>query len=257
MAISPRTKLLAHIRRRPLVPLLLAATVCVDVVAILWTPREARLWLCAMALLLGQIGLLGMWISSSWRGWPIRALLTLAAVTLFGIQHQLQSVEPNAASWMTFAGVFATTVALFSLAVRWGLSAWRGDVKIKWQFSMMFLLGAMTLVAVASALIVRSNWLLMNQMTFLLVICEATIAAICLLVTKLIRRPAVVFGIALLLSVVAGLLSFADAGANATHLAGIVIFYGVTVAQYVIWLLAVRVRCAPRWKHKPTLTTDA
>jgi hypothetical protein len=198
-----------------------------------------------------------MWISSSPRGWPIRALLTLVAVTVFGIQQQLLAVEPSAASWMTFAGVFAATVALFSLAVRCGLSAWRGEVQIKWRFSMMFLLGAMTLVAVASALLVRSNWELMNQTTLLMVAGEATIAAVCLLVTKLIRRPAVVVGIATAFAAMAGLISFADAGASRTDLPGIVVFYGITVAQYVIWLLAVRVRCAPRWKHKLALTTDA
>jgi hypothetical protein len=254
MAIRPSTKLLAHIRRRPLVPLLLAATVCVDAVGIVTsTKSDPAAWITWMGLLLGQVSLLAMWTTSRWQAWMIRAGLLVLAVLGFGwFQGRLDINSGNlTAAWATFAGAYAISSALLALLVR--LVVYRQSLsKRVWRFSMRAMVGLMTLVSILSALGMKSDLRhFQDDWTLILIVCEAMLGASSLFVALVVNSYVIAAALILTLAAIYAAIFFWVSGLPAQIYAEMFLFYIAASIQYVMWLLAVRVRCAPRWKHKP------
>ncbi len=191
MAIRPSTKLLAHLRRRPLVPLLLAATVCVDAVAWIVIPwigisslYEEMPWL---ALTCGQLGLLAMWSTWRRRFWLWRALIMIVGVLAFGV---LVDEPPSARAWTTFGGLYAGSIFLISLGVRLRVRHYQKSERprsARLQFSVAFALALMTIVAVVSALTRGIDVSLLRLHIVALVLVEATVAGVCLGMTRKYR----------------------------------------------------------------------
>jgi len=153
-------------QRSPLIFwLLLAATICVDAVVISWMTSESNLAslfvaVTFYALILSQLSVVCIW--SAFREtktvWTrIAPLLASILATLLAIL--IETPEALLDSFMNHFAYYGLHAALV-LATLWLLRAVkRGRIKAasrNWQFSLLHLLGVMTVVAVLAALLRNS-----------------------------------------------------------------------------------------------------
>ena len=239
--------------RRPLLPFLLAATLALDLMIAMLPvdlfQGEATITTLATGLIVGQIGLLALWVVSYRTAWRSRLCLTLLLLAaLAGIlQRTVQTTLDIALSYsvVAFAGALITCGA-----VHWFL-AWRHGLRSiprHWRFNIASMIAATTLIALIAVIIRYGNWTIMSDNgVLILVAIESFLPAIVYLLVVATRSIAK--GLLILLALVAiGAFGLAVAPQYDTFLSWaqllwVFYFHCVCVAGMIAtWLLCLSVR---------------
>lgn len=183
-----RRLLQRRLRRRPLLPFLLAATVAIDATIVfsgsnLGDILGDEFWrLFILGTVVGQIGLLGIWVASAWQGIVLRLGIAVLASQVIAIVL----TDPfSSDQWMD---VFAmSAVSLFLLAATISTAAasrlLAGCLNHqKSRFPLVFSVGTLllltTVVAVVIVIVKQGDWsFLVDYLTIAEIILEAMISA--------------------------------------------------------------------------------
>ncbi|TWT96826.1 hypothetical protein Pla108_26000 [Botrimarina colliarenosi] len=167
-----------RLRRRPLLPFLLAAFVAVDVVALNLGGASVSDWveLAVLALFGAQLSLLAIWTTHSLRGWAPRLTIT-SALLLTAIGLVEQPGEEDYLRPVVFP-IFALT-CLGVMVARWLASA-AGPTTIsprRSRFGIATILWATLVVAILIAALRDVEWgYLLSPLILLLSVAEAALA---------------------------------------------------------------------------------
>lgn len=188
-----------RLRRRPLLPFLLAATAAVGCV-LPFAPRGVTspidVWdslasYGALGFLIGLQGLAAIWLVSALRSWVVRLAAAGAVIASFA-WFVGRADRFEFASWASFFSVALAMQCVFVLLVKMALRWWRprrGLSRRRLRFSMAGVLALMTAVAILAALGRQARGgVLEHPGPLLLLVAESTLPAILFLIVSLCRK---------------------------------------------------------------------
>ena len=240
-------------RRRPLLPFLIASTAAVDLAAA-FTPEVqnsgdagALLGLCLLGLVVGQIGLLAIWVASYRSGIATRLCVALPMLVVLALLLR-RPLGLGVQVLGTYAGLsFATTLITCSL-VYWVHGRTRKGIKK--TRSPRFTIGWLIALTTATALVLVGarllDWELLSESQVLVsVALESLVPAAVLAVVLFAGR--VTTALYVLLTLVALGAFLAAASATATAGVGWALYLHCLgqVIVVAVWLLGLQARRSP------------
>lgn len=245
-----RRLLQRRLRRRPLLPFLLAATVAVDVAVVAsrqdFMGAQTYWGLIVLGMVIGQVGLLGVWVASAWQGIVLRlgiAVLAsqIIAIVLANPLHKFQLEGFPFASAFLLSLLAGTIVTMIALEFFVGCFKQRRP-----RFSIAYSVGTLllltTVVAIVASLSKQGDWsFFLNQTIVARLSIVAIVPAALWFACKQSRLWCTAISV-VVTPVLASFLSCWLAPVFQYGMLDIASFYIGTTTIILIWLLALRSR---------------